>query len=198
MSLRPGQLSRTCYPDGNTRYMPTIPGNYTYITWLRGVHVYTRIFSPRWQESPEVFCHPMPRISTVSLREFMNLLKCSRISRHFWKEPPVISWNHRSIFRIEYRCEFFNSMKRITFIHTIENIHSFATIYNHAYDVLLICAHYVSTNKYNFGYQRPLMSPFLFLLAIDWVMKTSTAQKQNMAYSEHFGLSLITWTLRTA
>jgi hypothetical protein len=28
----------------------------------------------------------------------------------------------------------------ITFIHIIENVHSFATSYNHMYDFLLICA----------------------------------------------------------
>jgi hypothetical protein len=32
---------------------------YAYITWLRGR--YTRIFSPRWRESPGVLCHPIPK-----------------------------------------------------------------------------------------------------------------------------------------
>ena len=49
----------------------------------------------------------------------------------------------------------------------------------------------------NFGSPRTLMSPFLFLLAIDWVIKTYTAQKQNGIQCTLWTSSLMTWTLLT-
>ena len=56
-------------------------------------------------------------------------------------------------------------------------------------NVILIALFTCYPRKYvpNFGYPRTLMSPFLFLLAIDWVMKTYTAQKQN-------GIQWTLWT----